>query len=138
MEKLEERELKVIEQFLINRVVAIREYEISSGQKPSTGFKNIFKLKTRSPFSLIVNVDLLNKVRSGLQSGYSSGELSIIHICIHEFLPDIDHTISFSDYTKRLSTPIAGWERMQLIKICRSILRKTGYKKQGSGPAGTD
>ncbi len=75
-----ESELKVIERFLINRIVAIREIEISQEGRPMRIFKK------PSPFSLVAKVDLLDKIQSGISDNYNSRELVIIQTCVKEGL----------------------------------------------------
>lgn len=121
MVRFSESELKIIEQFLINRIVGIRELEISTDSHPVRMFKSA------DPFSLVAHVDILDKVKSGVAADFSSKELAIIQSCVHEGLqPILKKVINRGSAGL---TPISDEEQslISIVKGGKSVLKKTGF-----------
>lgn len=122
MERFDKVELDLIEQFLLGRIIALREIELSTGE-----YRQLYPPQADS-FSMSVNVDLLQKIKSEDHNPYSAVEISIINSCV---MRNLDYLTS-----KMPHYPMSRWyegtrterELMHTINTCKSILSKTGLE----------
>ena len=122
MERFDKIELELIEQFLLGRIIALREIELSTGE-----YNQLTTNQTDS-FSMAVNVGLLQKINSEQHYLLTAIEIGIINSCVMRNLEYLTPKIPLYDGSRWFEGTKTERELMITVNTCRGILRKTGLE----------
>ncbi len=120
MTAFEERELRVIEEFLIKRILKIRSSKLTLRFTNESKPKKVFNC-------IVANMELLEKIQSRIPERFTSNELQIITSCVNENLPILHNKSVDLDQRDKYSLSKEQRESKQIQEICMGILEKTGY-----------
>lgn len=117
--RFEESELKVLEGFLVRRII-----KINASAEPQCFTDELKPVKALN--CIVLNVDLLEKVKAGVAE-YSGNELLIFTSCINENMPSLHQKALKLNSANPYTCSTEQKESRTTLAICMGILSKTGF-----------